>query len=68
MKTQQVKCDTCGVIKGKANHWFELWVFEDESFCIRDEKVLITYDGSIQLKDFCGQDCLIKEIQRIISK
>ena len=60
----QIVCDNCGRIKQKSNNWFNLYIWEESkhfaSFPIMTSK-------NIDPKDFCGQECLISEIHRIIN-
>ena len=70
-RTEQIKCDVCGKIKGEANHWLELLIdTKHNGFTLKTDYIIVNYQvppSDIVYKDFCGQDCLIREIQSIVN-
>ena len=75
-RTQKI-CDNCGRVKQESNNWFKLWVWEESRafstfinsqanpYFFTNSQCVNTYDPVP--RDFCGQECLIAEIHRVIN-
>jgi hypothetical protein len=64
MTSTIVTCDSCETTKKASNHWLKLWVSKSPGLYMNYDPEIEVHDKFIE-KDFCGQVCLIKEIQRI---
>jgi len=69
MTIELTQCDECDKQRDEANHWFQLWVFENGHYASFPPEGTGYFEttGYFEIKklDFCGQSCLLKYIARI---
>ena len=76
MTVEKVICDECGRVKGEANHWHEVAVWQTKTAMLAvacgmcaDQLVLERVDPPVELEihDLCGEQCLYKHIGKLLN-
>lgn len=57
----QIVCDNdqCGAVKKSENHWWELWVTDDGTICLKE---LHNRKPRPEAETFCGEKCATKKV------
>ena len=63
-----VKCDFCGAIKGKTNHWWIIWVSSEGAGALviekaNEQRIRVKLDPS----DACSEKCVTVGVSRYLA-
>ena len=65
-----VYCDHCNKLKGPENHWYHLWVGNENTFGITNwsdpPQINANTTDNEKVMDLCGEECLFKELSILL--
>lgn len=66
MKIETYKCDVCGKVKEKTNHWFAIMTNDNGKALVEIYAPGDLHNGA--QFDLCGESCVIKKVSELICK
>lgn len=71
-RTEIVKCDECGVVKGENERWIEAHVYEQTGTILLGTLIPLSSANGVsriplipKTHDLCGSECAVKHVTRL---